>query len=189
MSNVRQSTVLIYDGGDFERLAELRRLVALAEGKARIAEASGTARAGDDEGGDVQAARDTYDAFVREAAERAEEWVIEAIGHVEFRDLLTKHPPRTTLDTDGSEIVEPDDQPFGVNTLTFPKALLEYVDDEDDEIRTIAQPEFGGEADRRKRLKRLAAGEYDTLWIRALNLNRGVIGDPKLAMFSPGSPS
>lgn len=187
MPKPRQSTVLIYDGDDFERLAELRRQVALAESAERTAEAAGTARAGDDASSEVQERRDAFDAFVEEAATRAEEWVLHPIGWQEFRDLLAEHPPRKEVDDDGAEQVIEEDAPFGVNTETFPKALLTFVDEDDDEIRTIGKPEFATDKERARRLKRLSEGEFETLWVRAWGLNRGVIADPKLSIYSLGS--
>lgn len=191
MPKPRTITVPLYDGDDFERITELRRAVNIAEAHAREAQASGTARAGDD-GADVQAAKDAFDAFVVEAAERAEMWVLQTIGHEEFRNLLREHPPRKVMvkvpNDDGTERdVEqdhPEDAPFGVNTETFGKALLTFVDPDDDEIRTIAEPEFASEAARRKRFKRLSSGEFDTLWVRAKTLNEGGVLDPKLSMYS-----
>lgn len=185
------TTVPLYDGDDFERITELRRAVNIAESRAREAQANGAARAGDD-GADVQAAKDAFDAFVVEAAERAEFWVLQAIGHEEYRDLLRKHPPRkVTVKVPGEDGTEreveqdhPEDAPFGVNTETFGKALLLFVDPEDDEIRTIAEPEFPSEAARRKRFKRLSSGQFDTLWVKAKVLNESGVVNPKLAMYS-----
>src|SRR5690349_15962520 len=101
----RKATIPIYDGDDFERLAELRREVDIAERKVLTESARETVaaprRAGDEISNPVaeaeraaQAARDAFDAFVDEASERAETWVIAPIGHEEFRALLREHPPR-----------------------------------------------------------------------------------------------
>lgn len=196
----RKTTIPIYDGDDFERLAELRREVAIAERKleAAKADAAGAAlRLGDgdsvaDAQAEVKRAQDAYDAFVDEAAERAEMWVLHPIGHEEWRELLKAHPPRkvTTTGADGKEAEEtdPEDAYFGVNTETFPKALLLFVDPEDDEIRTVAEPAFDTTAALRKRVKRLSVGEFETLWVSAYQLNSGAIADPKLSRFSPAGP-
>ena len=185
----RKTTIPIYDGDDFERLSELRREVEIAERKA-AAEAAAPLRFGDEvSNDDVQAAKDAYDAFVDEAAERAESWVLHPIGHAEFRQLLKDHPPRKVTETgdDGktSEVTHPDDAGWNFNTETFPKALLEFVDPDDDEVRTVAEPSFDTTAALRKRLKRLSAGEYDSIWAAAYLLNDGGIADPKASRFSP----
>lgn len=191
MPKPRTITVPLYDGDDFERITELRRAVSIAERHAVEAKASGTARAGDDDG-DVQAAKDEYDEFVAGASERAEMWVLRPIGHEEYRELLKDHAPRKVkVNVTGDDNVEreveqtdPEDAIFGVNVETFGRALLLFVDPDDDEIRTIAEPVFASEAERRKRLKKLSVGEFDTLWVRAKVLNEGGVVDPKLAMFS-----
>lgn len=203
----RSLTVPIYDGDDFEQIADLHRQVEIAKrhedaARKRVAEGVGEAlRAGDDDGSqelrdaiaETKSRREAYEAFVREAADRAEMWVLNPIGHEEYRALLKAHPPRvtTTTDDDGEtvETINIEDSAFGVNTDTFPKALLLFVDPEDDEIRTIAEPAFASEAERRRRVKRLSAGEFDTLWIRATSLNSGLINDPKAELSSPASPT
>lgn len=202
MPKPRSLTVPIYDGDDFEQITDLHRQVEIAKrneaaARARVAESDEDPRAGDADGSqelrdaiaEVKTRQAAYEAFVREAADRAEMWVLNPIGHEEYRALLKAHPPRVTTNTgeDGetTETVEPEDAAFGVNTETFPKALLMFVDPEDDEIRTIAEPVFASEADRRRRVKRLSAGEFDTLWIRATSLNSGLIADPKAELSSP----
>lgn len=186
----RKATIPIYEGDDFERMAELRREVEIAERKAEAdALSRGERRMGDDEPaepGYVTEARSAFDAFVDEAAERAETWVLEPIGHEEFRTLLAEHLPRKVKGEDGKESDHPDDEAFGVNSETFPKALLTYVDPEDEEIRTVAEPRLEPAALRR-RLKRLAAGEYQSMWVVALMLNRQGIVDPKEAKYSPST--
>lgn len=197
----RKTTVPLYDGDDFERLAELRREVDLAEKRVdrleREERPALSRRLGDDDLDDdkliqartaLEAARDAYDAFVDEAAERAEMWVLEPIGHSEFRGLFKEHPPRKVKGDEGKESDDPDDAPFGVNTETFPMALLSFVDPDDDEIRTVTEPKFDTTAAFRKRVKRLSAGEFETLWVAAFLLNRQGVSDPKLSMFSPRSP-
>ncbi len=199
----RKANIPIYDGDDFEAMRDLRLEVSIAERKLEavlLSEGKGraAARLGDDDpdaireaGEAVQRAQDAYDAFVDEAAGRAEMWVLTTIGHAEFRELLKQHPPRkeTIKDSDGKEIEVPhrEDAPFGVNTETFPAELLLYVDEDDDELRTVLEPAFDDVKALKRRVKRLAAGEFDSLWIAALELNRGGIADPKLGRFSPTS--
>ena len=182
----RRTTIPIYEGDDFERLAQLRQEVAIAERRARE-ESSGPRRMGDDvdqgEPSYVTEAKVAYDAFVDEAAERAEMWVLEAIGHGEYRELLKAHPPRKIGEGD-DEQDDPEDAEWGVNTETFGHALLTFIDDDDDTIRTVVGPEFPTPAAMRKRIKRLSAGEFQTLWVAAMFLNRQGINDPKASRYS-----
>ena len=180
-----RTSVVLYHGDDFEKMSELRREVEIAENKARLAELSQSSlRFGDEvvTAGDVKRAREAFTAFVDEAAERAETWVLEAIGHEEFRGLLKAHPPRKVNEPDGHggqrEVIDPDDEGWNVNTDTFGKALLLFVDPEDDDIRTVIEPDLEPAA-LRKRIKRLSKGEFDTLWTTAHALNSGGVADPK----------
>lgn len=192
-------TVTIYKGDDQERLGELRRAVAVAEryAKAQAAEPRrfGDALPGDE---DVKAAQAACDAFIDEAAERAEAWVLDHIGHSAFRSLLREHPPREVTSTaeDGTTKVEThsDDEAWGVNTETFPEALLLYFDPDDPDIRTVATLKVGNRniakdvAAMRKRVKRLSEGQLTDLWTSAFLLNKAGVSDPKLDRFSPATP-
>ena len=190
-------TVPIYADGDHERLKELESAVAVAERNAKK-NAGVPARGGDpapDEA--VEAARAEFDAFVDEAAERADGWVLDHIGFREFRDLLKAHPPRTTTVTaeDGSteEVIDPADKAWGVNTETFPQALLLFVDEDDPDMRTIVELKQDGSniADDpeklRKCVRRLSEGQFDDLWGRAYWLNKAGVNDPKRERFSPAT--
>ena len=182
----RRATIPIYDGDDFERLAQLRMNVVIAERKA-AEEFVGARRMGDEEQAEppyVTEAKAAYDALVDEASERAEMWVLEPIGHAEYRALLRDNPPRETGEGDAVQ-VDPDDAEWGVNVDTFPQALLTFVDPDDDTIRTVVEPAFDSLAEMRKRLKRLAPGEWDTLWVAAKALNEQGIRDPKASRYSP----
>ena len=180
----RKAIIPIYNGDDFERLAELRREVDVTE---RLAATASPLRLGDEASSDVQDAKDAYDKFVDEAAERAEEWEIQPIGHEEFRELLKQHPPRKVTGEDGKESDHPDDEGLGVNFETFGKALLLFVDPEDAEIRTIVRPDLDPAA-LRKRVKRLSQGEFESIWVTAYFANTGAVSDPKLSRFSPAGP-
>lgn len=193
----RKTTIPIYDGDDFETLADLRRKVDIAQRAVERREleaqkASAPLRRGDevpDHVGEARAALEKaereFDAFVDEASERAELWVISPIGHEEFRDLLRDHPAREVDGEDGKKATHSDDDGWGVNTETFPKALLTFVDPEDEDIRTVVAPEFDTQVALRKRIKRLSGGEFDSIWAAAYLLNTGGIGDPKAGKFSP----
>lgn len=192
-------TIPLYHGDDFERMADLRREVDIAERNVEAARTKdfGTPRRIGDEDTSVteaearlQAAREAFTAFVDEAAERAETWVLQTIGHEDYRRLLRDHPPRKVSETvDGTEreVTHPDDLvPGDVNTETFPKALLLFVDPEDEEHRTVLEP-FESEAALRRRVKRLSAGEFDTMWITAHQWNGGLVADPKASPYYGGA--
>ncbi|HEY9353409.1 MAG TPA: hypothetical protein VIP28_09175 [Nocardioides sp.] len=207
-------TIPILADGDEETLRDLRRALAIAKRNAKTN--AGVPQRGGDPAPDeeVEAAKVAHDEFLDVAAERAEGWTLETIGHHEFRELLKQHPARTVTRTneDGTteEVVEPEDEGFGVNTETFPRALLLFVDPDDPEIRTIAALDIDGEDivgeievaqhdDQGKptaykhgvkvtrRVKRLSAGHFQSLWTSAMSLNELGVGDPKLDRFSPAT--
>lgn len=194
-----KATIPIYHNDDFERLAELRINLAIAErryetAKAEAAMSQGSAlRMGDDDPDDVaekhealESERRAFNAFVDEATERAEMWVLQPIGHEEFRDLLKAHPPRKIMSGEGDEakeVTHPDDEGWEINSETFPKALLLFVDPDDDELRTVVEPEFDTEAALRKRVKRLSEGEFTSMWTTAYAANKGGVRDLKAVRF------
>lgn len=192
-------TIPILADGDEEKLRDLKRVLVIAQRNAK-AKAGVPLRGGDaspDE--DVEAAKAAHDKALDEAAERAEGWVLETIGHTEFRELLKLHPPRTVTRTaeDGSTeaVTDPEDDEWGVNTETFPRELLLFIDPEDPEIRTIAEVNVDGEniatniTKLTRRVKRLSAGHFRSLWTNAMSLNELGVGDPKLDRFSPATPT
>lgn len=213
----RSATVVLYQGDDMDRLAELKRKVDLAERMLEQALADAAdrpARVGDDAAENVVAAREAkaqseaeFDAFVDEAAERALSIEIHTIGREFFRDLVAAHPPRLVPkpvappadgeDAPAPEMVEhEDDAGWGVNAETFPVALLTFrkMDEEGDEpelVTTIAQPEFKTEAKVKRFVNReLSEGDFDRLWQAAYLLNRTPTQDPKAFVHSMnGSPS
>lgn len=193
-----KKTIPIMADADMERLAELDAAVKIAEANVRAA-ASESRRFGDDlpDNAAVEAARAAFDEFLDEASKRGESWVLESIGHEEFRELLKAHPPRMVDKTaeDGTVTSEPDPaDALGVNTETFPKALLLFVDPEDPKVRTVAELKIGnrniaGNAEEMlKRYKRLSVGQFEKLWTAAwTENNRGVV-DPFLVRFSSATP-
>lgn len=184
MTSIKPRTaapIIIYQGDDMERLTELRQAVAHAERQA------GAPRRGGDPD-EVQEAKNAYNAFVDEAAERAVEVRLQAIGGFEFMDLLAEHPPREIVGDDGKEI-HPDDDLFemnNVNTRTFPLAILCY---EEDGRRTILEPEFNSDRKREAFVKSLALGQLEELWTTAYLLNKGGSFDPKDSRFSAEPPT
>lgn len=194
-----KATIPIYADDDFEQMAELRMEVSIAERRVDAArddaqESRGLLRReGDDESDSVseakaalEEAQAAFNAFVDAASERAEKWVLKSIGHEEFRELLKAHPPRKIVEGEGDsrkEVTHPDDAGWDVNTETYPKALLLFVDPEDEDHRTIIEPEFASAAARQKRVKRLSEGEIETMWVTAHQANKGGVADPKLVRF------
>lgn len=213
----RSATVLIYQGDDLERISELRRTAEVAKRKAQAkldtatAVAEVTARRNGDEIGTVAAqeeydaavtpSQEAYNAFVEVAAERALEVQLHSIGKLRFKKLMDEHPPRMveapSVDDDDAPADAPDEvmhdedgHPFYVNTETFPWALLSYIDEDNSEIRTIAEPQF---KDRKECMgfleDELADGEFGGLWVKAWSLNRAGGADPKATLYSTASLS
>lgn len=191
-------TITIYADGDQERLGELRRAADHAR-RLAIANAGVPLRGGDESPDEVVAqAQAAHDAFVDEAAERAEGWHLHSIGFEEYRNLVKAHPARKVTEQreDGTveEKAHPDDEDFGINVETFPKELLLFADPEDDDLRTVVELKVGREniaknpEKLRKRVKRLSAGQFYALWTNAMVLNQIGVSDPKFDRFSPTTP-
>ena len=195
-----KATIPIYHDDDFERLAELRMEVSIAERRYEAAKEKasesprGNPRAGDDVPevdlskwvDALDEAQQAFNDFVDEASERAEMWTLKPIGHEDFVELVAAHPPRKMIEGEGEErreVDHPADSGWNVDTSSFPKALLLFVDPEDDEHRTIIEPQFDTDAARRKRVKRLSKGEFETMWTTAYMANEGGVSDPKLVRF------
>lgn len=189
MSIKRATEVVpLYQGDDMARLEELR--VDATAARLRHEEAQrGPRRMGDDTAAAVEETRAAFDAFVDEAAERAEEVTVQALSRVAFRDLRLAHQPRPkskVVEGEETEGLEDVDALFGVNVETFPDALLKYVDREDETDRTIVSPEFPTPAALKKWLDReLTEGQFDSLWQTAWRLNKQGASDPKALRFSP----
>ena len=180
----RTTSVILYQGDDLERLAELRRAVDRAE-----TQPPGPRRGGDEIPGAVE--REALEAFAGEAAERAVEIRLQAIGSTRFAALMLAHEPRRVDGPDDGKRMHEDDEPFGVNTLTFGKALLSYRDEDRAEVRTILEPDLSPEDLREFLDDDCADGDIERLWTTAYYLNRSeASGDPKGAARSmSGFPS
>ena len=195
MSTIKPRTaeVVIYQGDDLARLAELRQAAEVARRAVeqhRKASENGSARMGDAPSAETE--QDAYDAFVEEAAERAVTVEIRAIGRKRFKTLLEEHPPRKVKQKDDKgveqDVDHADDAPYGVDVTTFPEALLSFIDSDEPSVRTIAAPKFEG----RKAVQafiddELADGDFETLWNTAYMLNRGSTGDPKASRYGSRS--
>lgn len=201
MTNLKPRTaeIVIYQGDDLAHLADLRRKAEAAQRAADLYRSTvddGTARAGDD-APSAAAEKAAYDAFVDEAAERAVIVRLQAIGRRRFRTLVTEHPAREVdavrTGEDGEQVTvretHPDDAAYGVNVDTFPDALLNFVDEQDDSICTIVSPEFASAAKRRAFLEdEMADGDFEQAWVTAYFLNRSPGADPKARRYSTDSP-
>lgn len=179
----RTATVLIYQGDDLERLAELHRAAVHAENAAKAA--AGTPLRLGDLVPSAQAERDAYDAAVDEAAERAVWVTLTAIGRNRWRNLLADHPARTEQ-VDGKDEIITADQVYGVNTETFPMALLTYSRD-GVRIATV-EPNVSDAAFREFLEDEISDGDFEKLWTSAFWLNRSLGHDPKDSKFSTDSP-
>jgi hypothetical protein len=190
----RTTTVVIYQGDDLEHLAELHRAVVRAEAvaEAAVADAKTAAksplRTGDEapstqgEAGAVKAAQEAYNAYVDEAAERAIVVRLSTIGR-RFRSLLAEHPARTH-EVDGKPETVEDDEVYGVNTETFPLALLAFSNNG---ARTTSLDPAVSDADLAAFLDEVPDGDFETLWQTAYWLNRARGSDPKDSKFSTAS--
>lgn len=193
----RSTTVLLYQGDDMDQLAHLKRKLDYAERqaaqKAQDAKDGAALRYGDDleEDTSVADAQREYDSFLDQAAERALEVELRAIGRRRFRDLLEAHPPRmvdSEPDEDGKivKVEHEDDAGWGVDASTFPEALLCY---RDDDVVTIAKPEFKNKGEVKAFIDDdLTDGDYEQMWVAALMLNRSPSADPFVHR-SAGSPT
>lgn len=179
----RTAIVTVYQGDDIPRLAELHRA---AEVAGRLAEqAARGPRRGGDEIPSAEAEQAAYNAAVDEAAERAVDVELTAIGSRRFRDLLAEHPPRMEEVDGKSEVVE-DDREYAVNTETLPMALLTF---RDGATRTVTDPDLST-GDLREFLEdECSAGDFEKLWETAYWLNRGEGIDPRLGKYSTGTPT
>jgi hypothetical protein len=175
----RTTKVVIYQGDDDARLAELQERHEQAKAQRAAEFATGTRR-GSPESPDPAPFKAALEDFITEAAERAEEIELEALGRRKFRELKAKHPARTEVGPDGETRPVRDDAPFGVNVTTFPDALLAF---DSEPYRTIKSPVLT-EDERAEFLDDIADGEFEKLWLTAYYLNTAAGGDPKLSLLS-----
>lgn len=189
-----------------ERLNEAERF---AKSEAPRAGDDGMAVARSEFEAAIKPARDAYDEFVQESATRACMVEVHEIGSRRFRDLRLKHEARMVevypdpldvdVDVDDDAPAAPaqpemrvheDDDLFGVNTETFPRALLTYIDEEHPEKRTIVEPEFSTVQDVEAFLDdEIGEGDLEKMWLTAWHLNRRVSADPKASLYSPERPT
>ncbi len=194
----RTAVVPIYQGDDLAELSDLNRQVVAAQVRLdraradRLAVKDGGAMRAGDELPDVAAAQQAlddaqaaYSAFVDEAAPRAVMVELRAIGRRRFAELVAEHPARQ-VERDG-EMVDHDDDVLGVDSRTFPRALLTYADER---VSTIVEPTFEDARDRDDFLDDdLSDGDFEKLWTTAYQLNRAVGADPKASPLYAGSPN
>lgn len=187
----RTARVVIYQGDDLARLAELDAAVSEAEGvlrqaekRARLAKIDGARpvlmhEAPDPVGG-VTAATEAHDAakaerdeFAAEAEERGVLVVMRSLPRKEWRRLRNGHPPR-----EGS----PEDEAYDCNVDTLPDEALPPSIDRDESTIKGDLSEF---------LDSLSSHDfYQRLFLTMLALNvGGAAADPKARLGSPASPT
>lgn len=184
-TNRRQATVIIYQGDDLDKMGELKQIADRAQWQFDEWKLSENRRTGDAPV-DPQPAKDEFDAFVDEAAERATAVKVFHIGRKRFRQLKREHPARMEtrlIEGKQSEVTLEEDDENGVNVDTFPDALLMFHDPATD-YRTIVEPAFPTKEGLVEFLDEMADGDFEKLWLTAFSLNTAVGADPKLLRFS-----
>lgn len=176
----RTATIVIYQGDDLERLSELRREVSVTEGHFQDAVVRPRRGGDEDPRAAMRAAQRAFDAFVDEAAERAVEVHLQAMGRKPFRALLSEHPARQVEGADGKPVDHDDDVDYGANTETMFEPLM---------AASIIAPEFDSPAERQAFLDDLSDGDSERLFATAFWLNRSPGGDPKEQRFSSSTRS
>jgi hypothetical protein len=172
----RHETVILWHGDDYQPLAEKFKAV---ESAATNAVVSGPARIGDDSS--TRDAVEDWEAFRKEALERATKVDVRALGRKEWRDLLAQHPVRKITETaaDGTqrEVTHPDDAELGWNSETLPDPLVKAALKRDpyDE----REEQFASDAKRDAWLDSLSDPEFSLLYSAAVRLNISGGPDPK----------
>lgn len=192
MIKPRTARVVIYQGDDLARLAELDAAVETSDETAKRAEkaSNGIRLMTDaDPAAEAKAAHEKKkaerDAFAEAAQSRGVAVVLHALPRKEWRRLVTEHPAR---DRDA----HPEDYPIGpCNIETMPDALLPKSICRDEHCPTCVDMEQRStiEGDLVEFLESLAdADYYDSLFWTAWTLNRGAVtADPTLRLGSAPS--
>lgn len=163
----RTETVWLYQGDDREEIARLQQAVDDAQ---RPRTANLRYGGGDESAEARTAAVEAYNAFVAAARERAVKVVLSALGRRQWRALTAEHPPR-----DGDAHKDADSEAGGVNSDTFPDALLNAHDPNP----TMVEPTFESVAERTGWLDELSDADYGRLYSTAYLINRASGSDPK----------
>lgn len=155
MAAIRKTTVLLYQGDDLERLAELGEAIEAAKGD-RTPLLNGETSL-------IDEALAEYNAFLAEAEARADRYPLRSIGRLAWRALVAAHPPREE---------NADDAPLGVNEETFGPELIAacWVDD--------------SVGDKVSAVNDLREADYDTLFAAAWVLNKTATAAPKAVKLS-----
>lgn len=162
----RTTTVTLYQGDDFDTE---RQLMAAVEEAAARAGTGKNARLGDDDA--VVAAAAAYDEFVAEAAERAEQVVMQDVPRSVYRLVVGKHPPRPDSGVDAQA---------GFNVDEGGPLLV---------AKCIAPDEFESDEDRDEFLDDLNDANFSKLFNAAYDLNRLQGPDPKEPLTPRLSPT
>jgi len=170
----RSTVVTLFQGDDYDRIAELSAAV---EQAAKVAVTDGQRRLGD--APEVVDAAKAYDEFVAEAAERGVKVTLHAMGRKAWGELLAKHPVReeTVTDAEGVVTTTPHelDSHYGFNYETLGDDLVPA---------SIAPGQFDTNAERDNFLDNLSDGEFSRLYSAAVPLNQSAGADPKARLSS-----
>lgn len=140
----RTTTVILFQGDDLDRVAELLEALNSA------ISSKGIGRVGD--GDPVSEAAKAHDEFVTEATPRAESIDMQPLPRKKWREIVTAHPPREGNDTDRF---------YGFNYETMGDDLVPA---------SIVAPEYAKADDF---LDSLSDGQFSKLFSAAVLLNRG----------------
>lgn len=154
----RTTTVVIFQGDDYDQFERLRKAV----------EQAATEALGDNlrlnDAPPVKVASEEYDAFVAEATERGRTVTVTAIprrGAQGFRSLLMTHPAREDHETD---------KRYGFNFDTMADDLVPA---------SLPVEQFGSIGDRDAFLDVVSDGDWSRLYDAAITVNQGGSPDPK----------
>lgn len=154
----RTAEVVLYQGDDRARIAELLEVADEAVARRKLAKGRPQLLAGDDVDAEVESKVAEYNAAVEKAKERALVVVLTAVGYRAWRSLKKAHPPRED---------EAEDKLIGQNYDTFPlPAILACWQDE-------------SVPDREAQVERFCEADFLLVLTAALRLNTAQGFDPK----------
>ena len=174
----RQAVVLIYQGDDIDRLADLRNAIE------RAARGDALLKRMGDESGSLSEALHAYDAFLDEANERAVKITITALRGDAYRDLIAQHPPRQPVKDESREVVEewPGDEERGFNLDTVAEPLIFATLQRSAEVARAngEEPQEFDTGD----VGELSNADFNRLFADIVGLNDGSGPDPKARLSS-----
>ena len=159
----RTETVLLYQGDDRDKIAEL-----LADVEVALADPS-PRRMNTPAPGTTEL--EAYNAFLAEAETRAVRCVLSSIGRAKWRDLLEEHTTTKTIKVEDAEGNKFDREISETNDRTFADAVVPLA---------LVEPAFGSDAERQAFLDELNDADFSLLYSATAraNVSSGVV-DPK----------